>query len=123
MNTSEQGRTIETGRVSAAMIDAAGWGMFFIWVGVAFLADLGWGVGLLGVGIIALSGQAMRKYFALKLDRSGLVLGIFFVVAGVLRLLDIRADKAPIPAGLVPILCIVVGIAFLVSIWLRRPRD
>ena len=123
MNTSEQGRTIETGRVSAAMIDAAGWGMFFIWVGVAFLADVGWGMGLLGVGIIALSSQAMRKYFALKLDRSGLVLGIFFVVAGVLRLLDIRADKAPIPAGLVPILCIVVGIAFLVSIWLRRPRD
>ena len=123
MNTSEQGRTMETGRVSAAMIDAAGWGMFFIWVGVAFLANVGWGMGLLGVGIIALSSQAMRKYFGLKLDRFGLVLGILFVVAGVLRLLDIQADKTPIPAGLVPILCIVVGVAFLVSVWLRRPKD
>jgi len=44
MNTSEPGRTMETGRVSAAMIDAAGWGLFFIWVGIAFLADVGWGV-------------------------------------------------------------------------------
>jgi hypothetical protein len=114
---------MEEGRVSAAMIDAAGWGVFFIWVGIALLADVGWGVGLLGVGIIALGGQATRWYFALKLDRFGLVLGIVFVVAGVLRLLDLQADKAPIPAGLVPILCIVVGLAFLVSVWLRRPRD
>lgn len=116
MNAGEQGRPVETGRVSAAMIDAAGWGVFFIWVGVAFLANVGWGVGLLGVGIIALAAQATRKYFALKWDRFGLVLGIVLAVAGVLRLLDI-------PTALVPILCIVVGVAFLVSIWLRRPRD
>jgi len=114
---------METKRVSAAMIDAAGWGLFFIWVGVAFLGDVGWGVGLLGVGVIALAAQAARKYFALKLDRFGLVLGIVFVVAGVSRFLDIRADTAQIPPGLVPLLLIVVGVAILVSAWRRRPRD
>jgi hypothetical protein len=123
MNTSEQGRTMETGRVPVATIDKAGWGMSFIWIGVAFLADVGWGVGLLGVGIITLGAQAVRSYFALKLDRFGLVLGILFVAAGVLQLLDIQVGDTPIPAGLVPILFIVVGVAFLVSIWLRRPRD
>jgi hypothetical protein len=114
---------METGRVSAAMIDAAGWGMFFIWVGMAFLADVGWGVGLLGIGIIALGAQATRKYFALKLDRFGLALGILFVVAGVLQLLDIQVDRTPIPPWLVPLLFIAVGVAILVSIWRRGPGD
>jgi len=123
MNTGEQGQTKEPGRVSAATIDAAGWGLFFIWVGIAFLTHVGWGVGLLGVGIIALGAQAARKYFALKLDRFGLALGIVFVAAGVLLLLDIRADTAPILAGLIPLLFIVVGIAILASVWRRRPRD
>jgi len=123
VNSSEQGPTVPTGRVSAAMIDAAGWGVFFIWVGVAFLAHVGWGVGLLGVGIIALGAQAARKYFALKADRFGLVLGICFAAAGVLQLLDIHMDKAPFWAGLVPLLFIVVGVAVLVSVWRRRPKD
>jgi len=105
------------------MIDAAGWGLFFIWIGVAFLTHVGWGVGLLGVGIIALGAQAARKYFALNVDRFGLVLGTVFVAAGVLLLLDIHADTAPIPAMLVPLLFIVVGVAILVSVWRRRPRD
>jgi len=123
MNGSEQGPTLSTGRVSAATIDAAGWGLFFIWVGIAFLTHVGWGVGLLGVGILALGAQAARKYFALKLDRFGLVLGIVCVAAGVLLLLDIRADTAPVLAGLMPLLFIVVGIAILVSVWRRRPRE
>jgi hypothetical protein len=49
-------------------IDAAGWGVFFIWIGVAILADAGWGVGLIGVGVIILGGMAAREYFS---DESG----------------------------------------------------
>jgi len=29
-------------------LDAAAWGVFFLWVGIALVAGLGWGVGLLG---------------------------------------------------------------------------
>jgi len=43
-------------------IDAIGWGVFFIWVGIAVLADLGWGVGLIGVGLIILGGFAARAH-------------------------------------------------------------
>jgi hypothetical protein len=45
-------------------IDAAGWGVFFIWIGVAVLADVGWGVGLIGVGVIILGGLAAREYLS-----------------------------------------------------------
>jgi hypothetical protein len=43
-------------------LDAAGWGLFFIWTGVAVLADVGWGVGLIGVGVIILGGLAAREF-------------------------------------------------------------
>lgn len=42
-------------------IDAIGWGVFFIWVGVAILADLGWGIGLVGVGLIILASYAAKE--------------------------------------------------------------
>lgn len=43
-------------------IDAIGWGMFFIWIGIAVLADLGWGIGMIGVGLIILGGFAARTH-------------------------------------------------------------
>ena len=43
-------------------LDAVGWGVFFIWIGVAFLADLGWGVGFIGVGLIILGALVARIY-------------------------------------------------------------
>lgn len=50
-------------------LDAAAWGLFFIWIGVALLTNVGWGVGLLGVGIITLAGQAARKSLGLEVER------------------------------------------------------
>jgi hypothetical protein len=118
MTIGEQSRTPETHAVSAATIDAAGWGVFFIWLGFAFLTGVGWGVGLLGVGIIALAAQAARRYVGLKVDRFGLTLGIVFVVAGLYRLFDV-----PIPSQLVPLVLIVIGVFILSSAWLRRPKQ
>ena len=45
-------------------LHAAGWGLFFIWTGVAVLADVGCGVGLIGVGLIILGGMAAREYLS-----------------------------------------------------------
>lgn len=118
MTTTEQGHIPETRAVSSATIDAAGWGAFFIWLGLALLAHLGWGVGLLGVGIIALAAQATRKFIGLKVDRFGLTVGTVFLVAGLYRLLDI-----PIPSRLVPTALIVIGVFILASAWRRRSKD
>ncbi len=97
-------------------LEAVGWGLFFIWTGMAFFAHLGWGVGLLGVGIITLGAQAAGKYFGLKLKGFWIVMGFFFVLGGVWKLFNIQL-------GLLPILCIVAGIAVLVSTLVGGPND
>ena len=94
-------------------LDAAGWGLFFIWVGAALLLDLSWGVGLLGVAVIILLGQAARKYFGLALEGFWIVVGLIFLVGGFWELYRVEVD-------LVPILLIVAGAALLISLFRRR---
>jgi hypothetical protein len=89
-------------------LEAIGWGLFFIWMGIALFAHIGWGGGLLGVGIIALGAQAARKYFGLKLEEFWVAVGFFFIVGGIWKFFNIQF-------GLLPILCIVAGVALLGS--------
>ncbi len=105
-------------RALVTKLDAVGWGLFLIWIGIAFLADVGWGVGLLGVGVIAIGSQLARKYFGIRIEWFGLVIGIAFVVCGAWELLKLHAS---IPGGLPPILCVVAGIIILFSALLRKP--
>lgn len=77
-----------------------------MWVGVAFLAAVGWGVGLLGVGIIALGGQATRKYFALKLEvASSLSIASFTAEWGTLAPRGLGTRRRWLPSGLGERLC------------------
>ena len=97
-------------------LEAAGWGLFFIWIGIALFGHIGWGAGLLGVGIITLGAQVARKYFALKLEGFWLAVGFLFMVGGIWELFRVQI-------GLVPILCIFAGFALLVSIFVGRARN
>ena len=97
-------------------LEAVGWGLFFIWMGVALFAHLGWGTGLLGVGIITLGVQAARKYFELKLEGFWVAVGVLFVVGGIWKLFNVQL-------GLLPILCIVAGIALLGSRLVGKAGD
>ena len=97
-------------------LDALGWGLFFIWIGIAFLADVGWGVGLLGIGIIILGGQVIRTYSGLKLEGFGVVVGSLFFLGGIWELLNVQLD-------LTPILCILAGMALLISVWVGKARN
>ncbi len=97
-------------------LDAAGWGLFFIWIGIALVSNLGWGAGLLGVGIITLGGQAARKYFGLRVEGFWVLVGSFFFLGGIWELANVQV-------GLMPILCIAVGLVFLVSTFVRKTGD
>jgi hypothetical protein len=97
----------------APKLDAAGWGLFFIWVGAALLLDLSWGVGILGVAVIILLGQAARKYFGIALEGFWIVVGLLFLLGGFWELYKVEVN-------LVPILLIVAGAALLISIFRRR---
>jgi hypothetical protein len=90
-------------------IEAVAWGLFFIWVGIAFLSNLGDGVGLLGIGIITLGAQIARSYYNLVLETFWLIVGICFALGGIWEFMD--------PAvALVPVLLIVAGAALLYSV-------
>jgi len=92
----------------AAKLDAVGWGLFFVWVGVAFLAEFGFGVGLLGVGVIALGEQVARRIMGLKIEGFWVFVGLLFVGGGLSESLEVE-----LPLG--PIVLVVVGVAFLLS--------
>lgn len=93
-------------------LEAAGWGLFFVWVGASLLMDLTWSVGLIGVAAIILLGQVARRYFGLRIESFWLVVGVLFLLGGVWELYQIRF-------GLVPILLIVAGGALLLSLLQR----
>jgi hypothetical protein len=96
-------------------LDAGGWGLFFVWVGIAMFANVGWGVGLVGVGVVTLGAQVARKVLGITLDFFALAVGTAFVVGGIWSILDVTIE-------LVPILCIAAGLALLSSALGRSPR-
>jgi hypothetical protein len=101
----------------AKKLDAAGWGAFFIWIGIAFLTNISWGVGLLGVGVIVLAGEAAQRYFSLAVSWFWLMMGVVFVMWGVCESLAIQLS------GLFwPILSIAVGLAILITALRPHPR-
>ncbi len=101
-------------------LDAVAWGLFFIWVGIAVLADVGWGIALLGVGAIPLAAEAARKYLGLRVERFWVFAGCGFVAWGGLLLLDIQLREASIPGGAIPIAFIVVGLMLVALAFLPK---
>ncbi len=96
----------------AQKLDATGWALFFIWIGIAFLLKFQVAIGLLGVGIITLGIQVVRKIFNVKVDGFWFVIGLLFILGSLGALTETR-----IP--IIPILLILAGITLLYSI-IRR---
>lgn len=116
----EVDRLADDKRTLRRQLDAIGWGLFMIWIGIAFLTHMSWGTGLVGVGVITLGGQAARKFFKLPVDWFWLALGAVFLVWGALELLRVQFGAAILPGGLLPALLIAVGIALVVSALVRK---
>lgn len=109
MKKSEELRTNERSELTHKL-QVVGWGLFFIWVGIAVLTKIEVGIGLLGVGIITLGMQAVRKYFNLKLEGFWVIVGLIFFIGGIWALFQ---PKVP----LLPIVLIVAGLALIFSIF------
>lgn len=89
--------------------DAIGWGIFFVWVGICFLADFSFAVGMLGVGVSTLGMQIARKLSYIKPEGFWVVVGVLFIIGGIWELLKIEIE-------LVPILIIIAGLVILFSV-------
>ncbi len=96
-------------------LDAGTWGVFFLWIGISFLAHLPWGIWLLGVGVIILGAQFARRMIDLRLDAFWLVAGALFLLGGVSDIARLKIHIAIIPA-----LCIAAGIVLLARALTRR---
>jgi hypothetical protein len=93
--------------------DALGWGLFFVWIGIAWLADVGLGIGFLGIAVITLGVQALRRTYGVRVEGFWVLVGIGFAVAGFWQWLDVQLPLAPF-------LLIAIGLAFIFGI--LRPK-
>ena len=107
--------TVVDRRITLEKLDRIAWGLFFLWIGIAFLANLGWGMGLLGIGIIILGGQIARKSVGFGLEMFWVLVGVLFLLGGIWDLLSVHVS-------LTPIVCIVSGVLLLGSALLSKPK-
>lgn len=95
----------------ASKFDAAGWALFFIWVGIAWLAEVSLAVVLLGVAVITLGMQGLRKTYGVPVEGFWVLVGLGFGVAGSWQWFDVGKPLAPI-------VLIAIGVALLVwKVW------
>lgn len=94
-------------------LNAIAWGAFFLWVGTAWLAGIDWGVGLVVTGLLILGAQAARRSFALGVEGFWIAIGILFVLSGIWQSFNVRI-------GLVPLVCLLAGIALIGSTLVHR---
>lgn len=100
----------------AGSFDAAGWALFFIWVGISWLADVGWGIGLLGVAAITLGMQALRSVCGVRVEGFWVFIGLGFALAGFWEYFGVQLP-------LVPFIFIAIGVALLIGrVLLRTSR-
>ncbi len=106
--SSDEPTTIYTPKF-ANKLPATGWGLFFIWTGIALLMKLDTGVILLGIGTITLLVQVARKYLNLRLKVFNVIMGLLFMIGGFWK--NYKPDSP-----LIPVFLIVVGTGLLVSV-------
>lgn len=94
-------------------LSAAGWGLFFVWIGIVYLGGLSTWLALVGIGVITLGMQLIRKTLGLAFERFWLVVGLLFLLGGIW---DLSGTTLP----LFPILLIVAGAAVFLSIFKSR---
>jgi ABC-type uncharacterized transport system permease subunit len=107
-------RGMETRRHDdAAELDTMGWALFFVWSGVALLANLGWGWTLLGIAAIILGSEAYRRL-------NGLPNQGFWIAVGLICLLIAILDLLAIPWRAGPLVLIGFGVALMFKLLRQR---
>ncbi|MEE9443535.1 MAG: hypothetical protein V3V99_12800 [candidate division Zixibacteria bacterium] len=99
----------------AGKLGTLGWGLFFIWIGIGFLAELDIGISLIGIGVITLVIQLLRRSFSLAIEGFWFVVGVLFIIGGIWT-----QYEPDIP--LIAIVLIVAGLLLLVSAMRKKKK-
>jgi len=118
MDDTQRGQAGRDAPDKAALIESVGWGLFFIWIGVALLADIGWGLALLGMGVISLGSQGVRRLSALKVDGWSVIIGTCLLVTGLAIWLPL-----PTRSWFGPAFFFVIAAVTLASPWMHRRKS
>jgi hypothetical protein len=114
MLTHDRPRTNSDLEQHQGRVGAIGWGLLFLWLGIALLANLGMGIGLIGSGIIVFGAQAARRFiFDLPFEATPLIIGVALVLGGFGKLVNGQVD-------LVPLVSLAAGAAILVHALTRK---
>jgi len=96
----------------AKSLEAAGWGLVLLWLGITSLFTLGWPAFLIGLGVIALGMQGLRSMWQIPVEGFWLILGVIFIVAGV-------SESFGASFPFVPVALILFGLAALYDAYKR----
>jgi len=72
-------------------LDAVGWSLFFIWMGIVLLMKLKTPAVITGIGLIILVKQGVRKLYSLEIESFWAVVGMLFIGGGVWDLTEMNA--------------------------------
>lgn len=97
----------------AKRLDAAGWGVFFLWVGAVMLTDLSWTWSILGVGVIVMGVQLALLARGYKTD-------VFMLALGAMLIGSAALDAASLDWSVFPLGLIVLGAAILLGVFANR---
>ena len=87
-------------------IDSVAWALFFIFVGVAMLAQVPWGWFLIGIGVVTAGAQIVRWQTGLKVEGFWAACAVVFLAGG-------AWDLLALPLPLAPVLLIGLGVVLL----------
>lgn len=114
METEPKPRKTEEPDISDSMeskLTTMAWGLYFVWLGLAFYGSLGVGATLVGIGVIAIGMQIARMSQKLKMEVFWLIIGGLFVLGG---FWDMANPLHP----QVPVLLLITGLLLLLStVW------
>ena len=64
-------------------LEAAGWGLFFTWLGAVFLVGIGFSTAMLGIAVITLTIQGSRKALGFEIEGFWAVMGVLFLMTAI----------------------------------------
>ncbi len=119
MNTTQpalgQGSPVEK---TARQIGSVSWAVFFIWVGIAILANVPWSWFFIGVGILILLSQFARWQMNVDIEVFWLACAAVFLLAGLWTLLEL-----PWPLGAILIILLGIGLLAKTLMDIRADSD